>query len=136
MNYKNLPLDNLIRVISFCKLWSAWNSGSNGIQFIWFLKFWTLTLWVHGPNIYRFDFLAFVEAMHTLACAKSDFLKQLDPTVNLNILNRVSEELWEIFTTLLPWEKNNCPSNLSPHTFSSLTEECVSWRKMKSFEVT
>ena len=34
---------------------------------------------------------------------------------------------------VLPWEKNNCPSNSSFPIFSSLTEECVSWRKMKPF---
>ena len=32
--------------------------------------------------------------------------------------------------------KNNCPLNSSFHIFSSLTEECVSWRKMKPFEMT
>ena len=55
---------------------------------------------MHGPNIHHFDFLAFAEAIYTLACAKDNFSKWLNPTVNLNNLNGVSEELWEIVPTL------------------------------------
>ena len=39
-----------------------------------FLKFWTLALWVLGPNICHFDLLVFEEAVHSLPWAKGVFL--------------------------------------------------------------
>ena len=51
-------------------------------------------------------FLAFAEAIYALACAKDNFSKWLSPTVNLENLNGVSEELWKIVPTL--GKTNSC----------------------------
>ena len=54
-----------------------------------------------GSNICDLAFLAFAEAICPLACAKDNFSKWLNPTVNLSNLNEVSEEFWEIVPTLV-----------------------------------
>ena len=54
-----------------------------------------------GSNICDLVFLAFAEAICPLACAKDNFSKWLNPTVNLSNLNEVSEEFWEIVPTLV-----------------------------------
>ena len=56
------------------------------------------------PNVCYFDFLAFAEAICALACVKDNFSKCFNP--NLNNLNGVSEELWEIVPTLLKGDFN------------------------------
>ena len=69
-----------------------------------------------------FDFLAFAEAICVLACAKDNNSKCLDPTVNLSNLNGVSEELWEIVSTLLKDKKNERAHFLHFLIFSLFTE--------------
>ena len=75
--------------------------------------------------------------------------KHEDGIINTNIRPKLSCFMFKMFKALvptkpivtpqelvLPWGKNKCPSNSSLHAFSFLTEECVSWRKIKPFEAT
>ena len=73
-------------------------------------------------EILIFDFLAFAEAICVLACAKDNNSKSLNPTVNLSNLNGVSEELWEIVSTLLKNKKNQKAHFLHFLIFSLFTE--------------
>ena len=55
-------------------------------NFFEFLKFSFLALWLLGPNICHFDFLAFAEGICVLACAEDNNLKGLNSTINLSNL--------------------------------------------------
>ena len=67
------------------------------------LGFWNFDFWLYGhlAQISAILFFWLLQKLYyALACAKGNFSKWFNPTVNLNSLYGVSEELWEIVPTL------------------------------------